>query len=402
MKFDLVFEGGGAKGMAFVGAWAELQARGHGFDRLLGTSAGAIAATLLAAGYSPDEMQAALGEKENGKSVFAGFMGEPAPFSDEEIEHGELLRVLRAIDVKLIPDFLERRVDAAMARLIARNERFRNALALLERGGWFSADRFVTWMRARLDAPRPGGAPRAFSGMDLGTFRETTGVELSMVVSDTTDGAMLVLNARTAPRCPVVWAVRMSMSIPLVWNEVVWDEAWGPYRDRDLGGHVMVDGGLLSNFPMELFLSAEPYVQKLMGPKGSAPVLGLLIDEELAVPGPRGLVSVNIKPGELALVQRIRRLADTATSAHDKMVLDEYADRVVHLPAKGYGTTEFDMPDARREALVQAARRATAAFLDAPAPRPRAARAAGAPGATSQIDRVAARMLERSEAPPEG
>ncbi len=113
MKFDLVFEGGGAKGMAFVGACAELAARGHGFGRLLGTSAGAITATLLAAGYEPDELMAALTERENGKSVFAGFMGEPRLFTDEEMDKSELRRVLEAIDVKGIPDFLERKLDVA-------------------------------------------------------------------------------------------------------------------------------------------------------------------------------------------------------------------------------------------------------------------------------------------------
>ena len=42
MKYDLVFEGGGAKGIVFVGACAEFFNRGHSFERLLGTSAGAI------------------------------------------------------------------------------------------------------------------------------------------------------------------------------------------------------------------------------------------------------------------------------------------------------------------------------------------------------------------------
>jgi NTE family protein len=49
MKYDMVFEGGGAKGMVFVGAMQEFESRGHSHDRLLGTSAGAITAALLAA-----------------------------------------------------------------------------------------------------------------------------------------------------------------------------------------------------------------------------------------------------------------------------------------------------------------------------------------------------------------
>ena len=38
MEFDIVFEGGGAKGMVFVGASTALEERGHTARRLVGTS----------------------------------------------------------------------------------------------------------------------------------------------------------------------------------------------------------------------------------------------------------------------------------------------------------------------------------------------------------------------------
>ena len=38
--FDIVFEGGGAKGVAFVGALEVLRRHGHRTARLVGTSAG--------------------------------------------------------------------------------------------------------------------------------------------------------------------------------------------------------------------------------------------------------------------------------------------------------------------------------------------------------------------------
>jgi predicted acylesterase/phospholipase RssA len=203
--------------------------------------------------------------------------------------------------------------------------------------------------------------------MTFAQFFAATGVELSLVASDTTDERILVLNHLTAPGCPVVWAVRMSMSIPLVWDEVIWQAAWGTYLGRDVAGHGIVDGGLLSNFPIELFISDAPQVVKLMGPKKDNPVLGMLIDEKLPVAGDKGLlVRVNIKPGELKTVQRLQRLVDTATGAHDKMVIDEYQHLVARLPAAGYGTTEFDMSDERRDALVRAGREAMALYLDAP------------------------------------
>lgn len=207
---------------------------------------------------------------------------------------------------------------------------------------------------------------RKFSGMTLTQFFAATGVELAVVASDTTDANILVLNHRTAPDCPIVWAVRMSMGIPLVWDEVIWRREWGRYRGREITDHMIVDGGLLSNFPIELFISDAPQVTKLMGPKPGNPVLGLLIDEKLSVA--KGLfVNVNINPAELKTVQRMRRLVDTATGAHDKMVIEEYSHLVAHLPAEGYGTTEFDMTDERLDALVSGGREAMALYLDAPA-----------------------------------
>jgi NTE family protein len=194
----------------------------------------------------------------------------------------------------------------------------------------------------------------------------------------------------------------MSMSIPLVWNEVIWAAEWGGYLGHSLTGHAVVDGGVLSNFPIELFISDEPQVTKLMGPKQDAAVLGLLIDESLPVPPvarKRGiLVDVKVKPGELRTVQRITRLIDTMTGAHDKMVIEEFNDLVARLPAAGYSTTEFDMSDERREALVKAGRDAMAAFFDKrPARRvtTRGPRAPGAKGVKPIADRIATRLLGR-------
>ncbi len=53
---DLVLEGGGVKGIALAGALAVLEERGYEPRSLAGASAGAIAATLYAAGYSAEEL----------------------------------------------------------------------------------------------------------------------------------------------------------------------------------------------------------------------------------------------------------------------------------------------------------------------------------------------------------
>lgn len=399
MKYDLVFEGGGAKGIVLVGAFEVFSEAGHSFNRLLGTSAGAITAALLAAGYSAQEMLDALSERENGKPVFTGFLGEPAPFDQAAINNSAIRALLRNIDFTFLPQGIEDRLGDQLTTTLGTDRRFRNFFAFIERGGWYSADRFVRWMQEKLDAGEYQGKPRAFSQMTLAEFFEATQTELSVTASDITDGRLLVLNHRTAPDVPVVWAVRMSMSIPLVWNEVIWEAEWGKYQGRNLTGHAVVDGGMLANFPIELFISDAPYVTRLMGPKQANPILGFLIDESQIVQRPpvaRGLVRVDIDPYQLRTVQRILRLVNTMTTAHDKMVIDEFRHLVVKLPAGGYGTTEFDLSDADRNALVDAGRAAMRHYFDAP-PQP-VSQAVGrgqAIQAASRIaDEIATRILE--------
>jgi NTE family protein len=371
MNFDLVFEGGGAKGMVFVGAMQEFMAKGHTYDRLLGTSAGAITATLLAAGYTPQEMLAALNEKENGQPVFVGFMGPPLAFDEPAVRSSATLALLQAVDFSFVPNFLENGLDEKIANalIIA----FPNLFSLIELGGWFSAHKFIEWLQRKLAEGSFQGQPRRFSEMTLSQFFAATRREISLVTSDTTGMHLLVLNHRTAPDLPVVWAVRMSMSIPLVWPEVEWQAEWGRYQNIDITGHKMVDGGILSNFPIELFVSPAPHITAVMGDKQSEHMIGLLIDETIPVPGaplPAVATKSSFSLDNLQMVQRINRLINTATGAHDKMVIEDLKKQVVHLPAQGYGTTEFDMSDARREALVKAGRTTMQDYLSFIAGKP--------------------------------
>jgi predicted acylesterase/phospholipase RssA len=130
--------------------------------------------------------------------------------------------------------------------------------------------------------------------------------------------------------------------------------------------HEIVDGGLLSNFPIALFMAARPDVEAVMGPARANNVLGLLIDETLVVPDrparplTAGLVS---SLSGMAVFRRLSQLANTATCAHDNMAKAVFSANIVRLPAKGYGTTQFDMTDAEREALLAAGRKAMGDFL---------------------------------------
>ncbi len=381
MQYDIVMEGGGAKGIVFVGALQEFEKRGHTFDRMLGTSAGAISATLLAAGYSSSEMVEALKEEVDGQPVFRTFMGTPGDFSDEEKEESAAADYLRQVDIPFMRDEWEDRFDRWLVDKMLNMENFRHIFSFVERGGWYSADKYLAWMREKLNSGEFKGQQRNFGDMSFSQFFAATGTELTLIAADTTGQRVLVLNHMTAPDCPVLWGTRMSMSIPLLWEEVTWQEEWGAYRGQPIAGSKIVDGGVISNFPIELFISDLAHVTDVMGPKRSENIIGLMIDEAREVknaPPPvagqeKGLTDI----GSTRTLDRFNGLLNTIMTAHDKMVLESFENLVIRLPAKGYGTVEFDMSDERRNALIEAGRESTRIYFDvrpaaAPAISPRA------------------------------
>ena len=376
MLYDMVFEGGGAKGMVFVGALAELEARGYSPARLIGTSAGSIMATFLAAGYTVAEMTAALCEKRDDQPVFLGFLESQEAISRDEIASSTIREFLREVNLRFIPDQIENKLDDAIATALASSQTTSRIFSFIERGGYYSANYFLTWLKSKLNTgiyplergAHKSGEPRNFGDMNLAEFYTATGIDLSLVASDTTGSELLILNSRTAPGCPLAWAVRMSMSVPMLWNEVTWQEDWGAYRGKDITGHCIVDGGLLSNFPIELFISNQPQVTAVMGTKvaNEMDLLGFLIDETQEVPNAPALKSIpkKFQIGKLRPVSRMADLVNTMMQARDKSVIEAFERFVIRLPAKGYGTIEFGMSNERRDALIAAGRQATFAYLE--------------------------------------
>ena len=327
-----------------------------------------ITATFLAAGYDSAEILPALNEKVNGKPIFTTFLETPPNLAPEEVEHGAFATLLQTIDIPYVPELVEEQLDKMIIEGLQQKNEGRQLLSFIEHGGLFAADNFLKWLRTKLDSGEYKGQPRHFSNLTLQQFHDATTVDLTLVAADVSDSRLLFLNHRTAPDCPLAYAVRMSMSVPLVWPEVIWQEGWGRYkigdREIDLTGHAIVDGGLLSNFPIELLISDDIHVMDVMGPGRPVAnpkdrVLGFLIDEAMEVPTPRSMESIAKVITGSNTVRRLKGLIDAATQAHDKMVIEAFEDCVTRLPALGYGTVEFDMPDEKRDALIDAAYQAT-------------------------------------------
>jgi NTE family protein len=143
----------------------------------------------------------------------------------------------------------------------------------------------------------------------------------------------------------VALAVRMSISIPYFFMPVR-----VPAKTEGGSKHWVVDGGLLSNFPIRYF-DAPP------GELPAWPTFGVLLWEPTAgKPRPERIRS---------LVSMTRAMVRTMNVAHDRKALEE-ADlkRIIKIPTGKYSATDFDLTPEDREWLHDSGYRATKEFLD--------------------------------------
>jgi NTE family protein len=302
---DLVFEGGGVKGIGLAGAFRKLDEDGWKPQRVAGTSAGAITAALVAAGYNGAQLEDT---------------------------------VLNEMDFRRFAD--------------GEGDLVRETWELLHESGLHSGKYFLGWIKDLLEAKgvtRFGDLRVAGAGEDPARQHR-----LQVIASDLSTRSMLILPRDAGElglepdELNVAEAVRMSMSIPIFFT---------PWRQRRGDAvHTIVDGGLLSNFPVWLFDTKG-------GEEPRWPTFGLL----LVAPGQREPL-----PGDpdastdvsLSSIEYLKAIAHTMLEAHDRLYLEqaEFA-RTIPIPTLGVNTTQFDIDDRKKRELFQSGVDAATAFL---------------------------------------
>ncbi|HTJ52061.1 MAG TPA: patatin-like phospholipase family protein [Cyclobacteriaceae bacterium] len=224
---NLVFEGAGIRGVAYVGAIKELESRSvlADIDKVGGTSAGAIAALTVTLGYASSEIESIiyntrLQKFNDGRYFFIG----------------------------------------GITRL---NRNY----------GWYQGKAFTHWLE-KIIYEKTGDAEITFRELHEMNFRDlyVTGTSLN-------HQKLIVFSYETYPNMKVKDAVRISMSIPLYFEAICIDSAGRVVNGRTTTGYydIMVDGGFTGNFPISLFDStttSNGYFQR----DSNLATLGLRID----------------------------------------------------------------------------------------------------------------------------
>lgn len=204
MRINGVFEGGGVRGVALAGAAAAALDAGLEFDRAVGTSAGALVASLIAAGYGPEEMA--------GSVCKVNWPG-----------------LLRPVKGAGIPG-------------IGRH------LALLTRKGWYESSRLEeAW-----------GELLAARGVY--TFGDVRPGSLGIVATDLSHSRGVLMPegllryGYDPDDFPIARALRMSAAVPFLFTPV-------KLRDRLTGEQVlMADGAMAANYPVSVVGNDLPVI----------------------------------------------------------------------------------------------------------------------------------------------
>lgn len=289
MKIDGVFSGGGIRGLALIGAYEELEARGITFSRLAGTSAGSLLAALIASGYTSKELKQELLDLDASQ-----FLDQPSPL----------------FSIK-----------------------FLNWLPIYWRMGLYKGAALEAWI------------DRMLSAKGVKTFGDLAPGALKIVASDVSNGRIMILpddlHKYDIPfeSFPVAKAVRMSCSIPYFFEPVKIKSGKNKI--------VVVDGGVLSNFPIWLYDDLRK--------KNIRPVLGIKLSHQLN----------DIPPKQVNNALKLfEALFTTMMDAHDSRYISKrHVNNIIFIPTEGIASTEFGIEDTQKEALIAVGRDRTRQFL---------------------------------------
>lgn len=227
---NLVLEGGGVRGLAYAGAMQVLDSIGilQQVERVGGTSAGAIQATMLCIGYTPAE-------------------------------------VLRAIEHVPLKQFNDGSIASGIYRLP-------------KKFGFYKGEKISNWIDTLIRA-KTGDADITFLQLHqqkaLKHYKDLyiTGTDLSY-------RCLRVFSYETYPNMRIKDALRISFAIPLYFEPVYMTDSGTIKPANSVPGlHLMVDGGLLSNYPIQIFDNPSYYPCSNDGNCSNPETLGLLLEK---------------------------------------------------------------------------------------------------------------------------
>lgn len=349
----LIFESGGAKGIAHLGALRAMEDLGYSFAGVAGASAGAFVAALVAAGYRSDEL-----------------LDIASPTTNLLAAHGmkptDLLGIASWSRMARLRRAIGRMQYAALAAglpgaAIVAPGQIPTPYHLWRGRGHFTATGvrdFVNdcirerlgdlWAAAGLD-PAAVPNPVCFADLDYARFPELR--SLKIVATDIDAGKAVLFDRVSTPDVAIGDAVAALISIPLVFRPA-------QVRRRDpaqagvlaAGANRFADGGLVSNLPSWVFMDEKLALERTLANNVPVPIVAFALTEAPASPhSPEHAAGSAAHPapprdGFGGFLGKVGRSAIFGGQSISREFLRDLA--VVELPTK-LNVLEFDAPWAK-------------------------------------------------------
>ena len=225
---NLVFSGGGILGIAYLGALEYFYKTGliQPITNLAGTSAGAITACLASFNLPFDGLCSMLNSLDYHK--IPGKDDSPeAPRYFPKIVKEQLSKVFDNVDC---------------------------VYRLIKNYGWYSSQYFYDWIKLQIASQfdsEKKAPPYTFSDFkDTSLHKDNRHFkELFIIGTDITRSTSTIFSHKTTPNMEVAEAVRISMSVPLLFESI---KTSCDINSSDTQT-IFVDGGMLYNYPITLF-----------------------------------------------------------------------------------------------------------------------------------------------------
>lgn len=247
---NLVFKGGGIRGIAYIGALEVIEEQGilPGIERVAGTSAGAISAFLVSLRLPVSKILERFSTLDFRKIPQASTRKKKFPFSLSD-----------SLPISL-PVHLPVDLPSEEEKLYR----------MIRSYGLYSSSYFYQWLRSVVADYCDGNANATFADFHERGFRD-----LYIVVANLNKHQGEIMSYRDTPQVCVADAVRMSMSIPLYFEALRFDGL------KFGKGDYYVDGGVYNNYPIKIF-DQPPYIKAadLRRSKGNPETLGMFLYPE--------------------------------------------------------------------------------------------------------------------------
>lgn len=320
---NLVLSGGGIKGLAFIGAYEEIEKKYKNLGNIAGVSAGALVGALIGAGYSSRELIKVTKELDFGKFATRG--GEILNLSiTENIRH--LAQEKRVVGDSEVEALLYKQDYPELTKLKRGKDDYRgtrgnflaNLVAFSKENAFIDGELFEKFI-AQLLANKGIHTFSDFRG-GISDKVNPRGYKVRMTAVDANTGRVLVLPDDIAiynidpDKLEVAKAVRMSTCVPFVFEPVILMKR----ENNHLRPHYILDGGVLDNFPVWLIDSTEPNN-----------IIGLKLEGK--------------EPKELVAIENV--LKKLLSSSHDTGVpKNSYnIDNIAHINTGDISFLDFDL-----------------------------------------------------------